>query len=179
MTSDTHRRVAGLAREDAAGLLFGHVEVFQVGIVDVFGEGLQISHLWVVLTSLACRQPCHQLPLLGFWHPAKADGCTGMGVQSSRSPCRGQNLLIPLQVHGPRMETYVFGSGPSEALEAASWIVREPLQNVSSRGTGILCLAHRSQHTQALTHRVTKPLWLRGGVARLGGGQSLVLKACV
>lgn len=77
LSSDTHRRVAGLASEDASGLLFGHVEVFQVGVVDVLGEGLQVSHLRVVLTPLAGRQPCHQLPLLGLWHPAKADGCGG------------------------------------------------------------------------------------------------------
>lgn len=162
-SSNTHRCVAGFASEDAAGLLFGHVEVFQVGIVDVLGEGLQVGHLWVVLAPLICRQPRHQLPLLSLRHPAETDSCTGKRAVSKEprqapapltSPslyrCMGQILLEP---RAPR-------SSRVSKVGMLGW----PLQSASSprrgffggvylcKSSDFVCFVHSAQNTRALTY---------------------------
>lgn len=74
---ETYWGAAGLPGQDTSRLLFGHVEVFQVGIVDVLGESFQVGHLRVLAADLTRRQPCHQLPLLCLRHAAEADCCQG------------------------------------------------------------------------------------------------------
>lgn len=79
-SSNIYRRVVGFVGEDVAGFFFGYVEVFQVGIVDVFGEGFQVSYLWVVLICFICCQFCYQFFFFGFWYLVKVDGCRGGGI---------------------------------------------------------------------------------------------------
>lgn len=98
----TYWGAAGLPGQDTSCLLFGHVEILQVGVVDVLGESFQVSHLWVLAADLARRQPCHQLPLLCLWHAPKAD-CWGakLGVRTAgglqEMHSERQQFVLPLQ----------------------------------------------------------------------------------
>lgn len=73
---------AGLAGEDAASLLLGHVEVFQIGVVDLLGQGFEIRAIGVGgRGSLSRQEARHQLPLLCLRHAAIPDRWEQAGKQ--------------------------------------------------------------------------------------------------
>lgn len=104
----TYWGAAGLPGQDTSCLLFGHVEILQVGIVDVLGESFQVSHLWVLAANLTCCQPCHQLPLLCLWHAPKADCWEAkLGVRTAGGPQKMHPERQPLQTDRSAGEQFV------------------------------------------------------------------------
>ena len=73
-------RSAGLAGEDGASLDLVHVEVLQVGLVDLPSQGLLVGQLGVLHLPLPRLDLRLQLQLLRLGHPAKADGWGGPDV---------------------------------------------------------------------------------------------------
>lgn len=104
----TYWSAAGLPSQDTSCLLFGHVEILQVGVVDVLGESFQVSHLWVLAADLTRCQPCHQLPLLCLWHAPEAD-CWGakLGVRTAGGPQEMHPERQPLQTDRSAGEQFV------------------------------------------------------------------------
>lgn len=64
---------ACLAGEDGAGFGLVHVEVLEVGLVDVPGQSLLVGLLGVLHLPVTCQDLCLQLQLLRLGHPTKTD----------------------------------------------------------------------------------------------------------
>lgn len=74
-TTGSTYRCAGLAGEDSPSLSLVHVEVLEVGLIDLPGQGLLVSQSGVLHIPLSCHHLRLQLQFLWLRHATEANGC--------------------------------------------------------------------------------------------------------
>lgn len=84
--SAAYRVISSLPREDGPGLGLGEGEVFQIGLVQMTGQGPQICCLRVQVLHVR-RELGQQFLLLGLRHPAKSDGWERKRRDRQRTTC--------------------------------------------------------------------------------------------